>query len=152
MDLSQCFTFSASHCRRSHRFTSAFAARPSSRSTSYALSDDPDLIHASWSAYPFPLYRVLWEHDEERTIMKIPGIVIVLLTVGALSAVAQESPGEQIKYGAKKTGEAIKDTAKAVGRTTKSTAKTVGRKTKEAWRETKAKAKEVTEERQWCGA
>jgi hypothetical protein len=108
-----------------------------------------DPMHATAAAYPFPLYRVLGcNDDEERTIMKIVGMVIALLTAGALSAVAQESAGEQIKYGAKRTGEAIKDTAKAVGRTTKSTAKTVGRKTKEAWRETKAKAKEVTEERQ----
>jgi hypothetical protein len=93
------------------------------------------------------LYRFSGEHEEERIIMKITGMVIVLLTVGALGAVGQESTAEQIKHGAKKTGDAIKDTAKAVGRTTKSTAKTVGRKTKEAWRETKAKANEVREDR-----
>jgi hypothetical protein len=107
-----------------------------------------NLMHVLGAVHPFRCMIASWHDDEERTIMKIPGLVIVLLTVGAFSALAQESPGEQIKDGAKKTGEAIKDTAKEVGRTTKSTAKTVGRKTKEAWRETKAKTKEVTEERE----
>jgi len=99
-----------------------------------------------------------------RIITRTTAIVVALLMAAALTAVAEESVGAQIKQGAKETGEAIKDTAKtvaketkatakAVGRTTKSTAKTIGRKTKEAaeavgeesrqaWRETKAHASE----------
>ena len=61
--------------------------------------------------------------------MKITAMVTVLLTITALTAVAQESPGEQIKHGAQKAGETVKDAAK-----------TIGEKTKELWRDTKAYA------------
>jgi len=75
------------------------------------------------------------------------------LTACAVTAVAQESVGTQVKEAAKETGEAIKDTAKTVGkktkaaaktvgRTAKDTAKTIGEKTKEAWRDTRAYASE----------
>ena len=99
-----------------------------------------------------------------RIITRTTAIVVALLMAAALSAVAEESVGAQIKQEAKETGEAIKDTAKtvaketkaaakAVGKTTKNTAKTIGKKTKEAaeavgeesreaWRETKARASE----------
>jgi hypothetical protein len=72
--------------------------------------------------------------------MKITAMVSVLLTITALTAVAQESPGEQIKHGAQKAGETVKDAAKTVGEKTKEAAKTVGEKTKELWRDTKAYA------------
>ena len=88
-----------------------------------------------------------------RIITRATAIVAALLTAGAITAVAQESVGAQVKEAAKETGEAIKDTAKtvgkktkaaakAVGRTAKDTAKTIGEKTKEAWRDTKAYASE----------
>jgi gas vesicle protein len=88
-----------------------------------------------------------------RIIIRATAIVGALLMAGALTAVAEESVGTQVKEAAKETGEAIKDTAeavgkktkaaaKAVGRTAKDTAKTIGEKTKEAWRETKAYASE----------
>src|SRR6266446_2255256 len=72
--------------------------------------------------------------------MKITAMVSVLLTITALTADAQESPGEQIKHGAQKAGETVKDAAKTVGEKTKEAAKTVGEKTKELWRDTKAYA------------
>ena len=72
--------------------------------------------------------------------MKITAIISVLLTIIALAAVAQESPGEQIKHGAQKAGETVKDAAKTVGEKTKEAAKTVEEKTKELWRDTKAYA------------
>jgi hypothetical protein len=72
--------------------------------------------------------------------MKITVIISVLLTIIALAAVAQESPGEQIKHGAQKAGETVKDAAKTVGEKTKEAAKTVEEKTKELWRDTKAYA------------
>src|SRR5437763_16730894 len=72
--------------------------------------------------------------------MKITAIISVLLTIIALAAVAQESPGEQIKHGAQKVGEAVKDAAKTVGEKTKEAAKTVGENTKELRRDTKAYA------------
>jgi gas vesicle protein len=88
-----------------------------------------------------------------RIITRAIAIVAALLMAAALTAVGEESVGEQIKEAATETGEAIKDTAKAVGketkaaakavgRTTKDTAKTIGEKTKEAWRDTKAYASE----------
>ena len=73
-------------------------------------------------------------------MMRTIAMVSVLLTITAFTAVAQESPGEQIKHGAKKVGEAVKDAAKTVGEKTKEAAKTVGEKTKELWRDTKAYA------------
>src|SRR6266480_1503445 len=69
------------------------------------------------------------EREEGRRIMKTIVMITVLLTITALTAVSQESPGEQIKQGAQKVGEAVKDAAK-----------TVGKKTKELWRDTKAYA------------
>ena len=72
--------------------------------------------------------------------MKITAIITVLLTIIALAAVAQESPGEQIKRGAQKAGETVKDAAKTIGEKTKEAAKTVEEKTKELWRDTKAYA------------
>jgi hypothetical protein len=66
-----------------------------------------------------------------RIITRTSALVAALLTVGAVTAVAEESVGAQVKEAAKETGEAIKDTAK-----------TIGEKTKEAWRETKAYASE----------
>ena len=80
------------------------------------------------------------EREESRKIMKTLAMITVLLTITALTAVAQESPGEQIKQGAKEVGEAVKDAAKTVGKKTKEAAKTVGQKTKELWRDTKAYA------------
>jgi hypothetical protein len=80
------------------------------------------------------------ECEESRRIMKTLVMITVLLTITALTAVAQESTGEQIKHGAKKVGEAVKDAAKTVGEKTKDAAKTVGEKTKELWRDTKAYA------------
>jgi hypothetical protein len=88
-----------------------------------------------------------------RIITRIIATVVALLAAGAVTAIAEESVGAQVKEAAKKTGEAIKDTAKTVGketkaaakavaRTAKDTAKTVGEKTKEAWRDTKAYASE----------
>ena len=88
-----------------------------------------------------------------RIITRAIAIVAALLTACAVTAVAQESVGTQVKEAAKETGEAIKDTAKtvgkktkaaakAVGRTAKDTAKTIGEKTKQAWRDTKAYASE----------
>ncbi len=70
--------------------------------------------------------------------MRTIAMITVLLTITALTAVAQESPGEQIKHGAEKVGEAVKDAAKTAGQKTKEAAKTVGEKTKELWRDTKA--------------
>ena len=72
--------------------------------------------------------------------MKITAIISVWLTIIALAAVAQESPGEQIKRSAQKAGETVKDAAKTVGEKTKEAAKTVEEKTKELWRDTKAYA------------
>jgi trehalose-6-phosphate synthase len=80
-------------------------------------------------------------------------MVVALLAVTALTAVAQESPGEQIKEGAKKAGQTVKEAAKTVGEKTKEAvetvaektkeaAETVAEKTKEAWRKTKAYASE----------
>jgi hypothetical protein len=60
--------------------------------------------------------------------MKTPVMITVLLTITALTAVAQESTGEQIKKNKKKVGEAVKDAAKTVGEKTKEAAKTVGGK------------------------
>jgi hypothetical protein len=80
------------------------------------------------------------EREKSRKIMKTIAMITVLLTITALTAVAQESPGEQIKQGAKEVGEAVKDAAKTVGKKTKEAAKTVGQKTKELWRDTKAYA------------
>ena len=72
--------------------------------------------------------------------MRTIAMITVLLTITVLTAVAQESPGEQIKHGAQQVGEAVKDAAKTVGKKTKEAAKTVGEKTKELWRDTKAYA------------
>src|SRR6266536_3151192 len=68
-----------------------------------------------------------------RTITRTTIVIVVLLTIAALSAVAQESTGEQIKHGAQKAGEKVKEAAK-----------TVGEKTKELWRDTKAYASSDT--------
>jgi hypothetical protein len=74
--------------------------------------------------------------------MKIPSLIIVLITATAVAALGQEGVGQEIKRGAKKTGEAIKDGLKTVGEKTKEAAETVAEKTKEAWRKTKAYASE----------
>src|SRR6266542_2720746 len=73
-----------------------------------------------------------------RTITRATIVIVVLLTIAALSAVAQESTGEQIKHGAQKAGEKVKEAAKTVGEKTKEAAETVAEKTKELCRETKA--------------
>jgi trehalose-6-phosphate synthase len=77
-----------------------------------------------------------------RIIMRTTGMAVALMTVFTLTAVAQESPGEQIKEGAKKVGQTVKEAAKTVGEKTKEAAETVAEKTKEAWRKTKAYASE----------
>jgi hypothetical protein len=74
--------------------------------------------------------------------MKIPSLIIALITATAVAALGQEGVGQEIKRGAKKTGEAIKDGLKTVGEKTKEAAETVAEKTKEAWRKTKAYASE----------
>src|SRR6266571_2750763 len=65
-----------------------------------------------------------------RTITRTTMVIVVLLTIAALSAVAQESTGEQIKHGAQKAGEKVKEAAKTVGEKTKETAETDAEKTK----------------------
>jgi trehalose-6-phosphate synthase len=75
-----------------------------------------------------------------KIITRTTAIVAALLTAAALSAVAQESTGEQIKHGAQKAGEKVKEVAKTVGEKTKEAAETVAEKTKELWRDTKAYA------------
>src|SRR5947209_18913288 len=75
-----------------------------------------------------------------RTITRATIVIVVLLTIAALSAVAQESTGEQIKHGAQKAGEKVKEAAKTVGEKTKEAAETVAEKTKELWRDSKAYA------------
>ena len=100
-------------------------------------------MHATGLANPYLLcvdFVLNNEREEIRRIMKTIVMITVLLTITALTAVAQESTGEQIKHGAKKVGEAVKDAAKTVGEKTKEAAKTVGEKTKELWRDTKAYA------------
>src|SRR5437773_12016032 len=78
------------------------------------------------------------EREETRRIMKTIAMITVLLTITAITAVAQESSGEQIKHGAQKVGERVKDAAKTVSKKTKEDARTEGEKTKEHWRDTKA--------------
>jgi len=75
-----------------------------------------------------------------RTITRTTTVIVVLLTISALSAIAQESTGEQIKHGAQKAGEKVKEAAKTVGEKTKEAAETVAEKTKELWRDSKAYA------------
>ncbi len=79
-----------------------------------------------------------------RTITRATIVIVVLLTIAALSAVAQESTGEQIKHGGQKAGEKVKEAAKTVGEKTKEAAETVAEKTKELWRDTKAYASSDT--------
>ena len=92
-------------------------------------------------AHPFLSVGIANEKEQiMRTITRTTTVIVVLLTIAALSAVAQESTGEQIKHGAQKAGEKVKEAAKTVGEKTKEAAETVAEKTKELWRDTKAYA------------
>src|SRR5213595_3147040 len=83
---------------------------------------------------PFLFVRIANGKEESmRTITRTTTVIVVLLTIAALSAVAQESTGEKIKHGAQKAGEKVKEAAK-----------TVGEKTKELWKDTKAYASSDT--------
>jgi hypothetical protein len=70
--------------------------------------------------------------------MRIIVMFTVLLTITTLTAVSQESTGEEVKHGAEKAGEKIKEAAETVGEKTKEAAETVAEKTKELWRKTQA--------------
>jgi hypothetical protein len=74
-----------------------------------------------------------------RIVMRITATAFALLTASALTAVAEESVGAQVKEAARETGEAIKDTAKTVGKKTKAAAKTVGRTAKDTAKTQSAK-------------
>jgi len=102
-------------------------------------------MRAIATPHPFLFVRIANGKEESmRTITRTTIVIVVLLTIAALSAVAQESTGEQIKHGAQKAGEKVKEAAKTVGEKTKEAAETVAEKTKELWRDTKAYASSDT--------
>src|SRR6266404_7126100 len=140
MELSRPFTFSASPCRCSHRFTNARAA------TAVAGIDDAGSVearqmHASGAVHPFSFVQ----GNEKEEFMRITSLVIVLVAATALAALGQEGTIEEAKHGAKKAGETIKNGLETVGEKTKDAAETVGEKTKETAETVGKKTKETAE-------
>src|SRR6266404_9186894 len=140
MELSRPFTFSASPCRCSHRFTNARAA------TAVAGIDDAGSVearqmHASGAVHPFSFVQ----DNEKEEFMRITSLVIVLVAATALAALGQEGTIEEAKHGAKKAGETIKNGLETVGEKTKDAAETVGEKTKETAQTVGKKTKETVE-------